>query len=61
MARVPRKLLNNSQSSAIKRGLIFRDIIYDTAIPVAKSESDIKITTDTPYLALTDEVWSVCY
>ena len=26
---------------------------------MAKSESDIRITTDTPYLALTGELWGV--
>ena len=39
------------------RGLIYHDITYDTAITVAESESDIIITTDTPYLALTGELW----
>ena len=28
---------------------------------MAESESDIRITTDTPYLALTDELWSVYF
>ena len=34
--------------------------LFDTAITVAESESDIRITRDTPYLALTDELWGVC-
>ena len=41
------------------RGLIYHSIIYDTAITVAESESDIRITTDTPYLALTGELCGV--
>ena len=42
-------------------GLIYHDITCDTAITVAESESDIKITTDTPYLALTGELLGVYY
>ena len=34
------------------RGPIYDDITYNTAITVAESESDFRITTDTPYLAL---------
>ena len=41
----------------LKRGLIYHDIAYDTAITVTESESDIRITRDTPYLALTIELW----
>ena len=33
----------------IWRGLISHDITYDTSITVAKSESDIRITTDAPW------------
>ena len=44
------------QLSVILTGLIYHDITYDTAITVAESESDIRITTDTPYLALTGEL-----
>ena len=40
-------------------GLIYHDITYDTAITVAESESDIRITTDTQYLVLTGELWDV--
>ena len=39
--------------------MIYHDITYDTAITVAESESDIKITTVTPYLALTGELCGV--
>ena len=39
--------------------LIYHDVKYNTAITVAESESDIRITTDTPYLALTGELWGV--
>ena len=35
------------------------NITYDTAIAVAESKSYIRITTDTPYLALTGELWGV--
>ena len=40
----------------LKRGLICHNITYDTAI-TAESKSDIRTTTDTPYLALTGELW----
>ena len=45
--------------SKVKRRLIYHDIIYNTTITVAESESDIRITTDTPYLTLTGELSSV--
>ena len=32
-------------------------ILHRTAITVAESESDIRITTDIPYLTLTGELW----
>ena len=37
----------------------YHDIIYDTAMTAAELKSDFKLTTDTPYPALTDELWSV--
>ena len=43
----------------LERGPIYEDISYGTAITVTESESDFRITTDTPYLALTDELWGV--
>ena len=39
---------------------IYHDSTYNTAIAVAESESDIRITTVTLYLALAGELWSVC-
>ena len=39
--------------------LIYHDITYDTVITVTESESDVRITTGTPYLALTGELWGV--
>ena len=30
-------------------------------MPVAESDSDIRITTDTPYLALTGDLWGVYF
>ena len=47
------------QSSAIITWSNFEDIAYDTAIMAAGSESDIRITTDTPYIALTGELWGI--
>ena len=41
-------------------GMIYHGITYDIAITVAESESVIKITTGTPYLALTGELWCDC-
>ena len=40
-------------------GQMYHDITYDTAIQVVESESDIRIITDIPYLALTGELWGV--
>ena len=37
-------------------GIIYHDITRDTAITVTESESDIRITTDTTYLALMGEL-----
>ena len=33
---------------AVSCGLIYHNITYDTAITMAESELDIRITTDTP-------------
>ena len=41
------------------RGTIYHNITYGAAITGAESESDFIITTDTPYLALTGELWGV--
>ena len=38
---------------------IYHDPTYGTVITVAESESDFRITTDTPYLALTGMLWGV--
>ena len=43
----------------LKRGLIYHDFTYDSAITVAEIESDIRITTDAPFLALTSEACGV--
>ena len=40
-------------------GLIYHDITYNSVIKMAESESNIRITTDIPYLALTGEPWCV--
>ena len=37
--------------------LISHDITYDTVITVAEIGSDIRITTDSLYLALTGDLW----
>ena len=50
---------NSNTQHFIQRGLIYHDITYNTAITVAESESVIRITRDTPYLALTGELWDV--
>ena len=41
----------------LKRSLVYHDITYDTAITVAESESDTRITINTTYLTLTGELW----
>ena len=38
-------------------GLIYHESTYNTAITVKERESDVRITTVTPYLALTGELW----
>ena len=43
----------------LQHDLIYYDITYDTAKTVAESESDIRITTDTPFLALMGQLWGV--
>ena len=43
----------------LKRGPIYHDIIYGTAMTGAELKSDFKFTTDSPYLALTGELWGV--
>ena len=43
----------------VYRGLIYQDNTYDTAITMAESESNFRITTGAPYLALTGELWGV--
>ena len=45
----------------LKHGLIYHGITYDTAIGVPENESDIRITTDTPYFTLTGKLWGVYY
>ena len=40
-------------------GIIYHHITYDTAITVAKSKSDIRITTDNPYVTVTGELWGI--
>ena len=45
----------------LSRDIIYHDITYNTVITVAESESDIRITTDTSYLALTGELWGVYF
>ena len=44
-------------SKPVKCDWIYQDITYGTVIDVAGSESDYRITTDTPYL--TGELWDV--
>ena len=40
--------------------LLLHCITYGTAMTVAELRSDFKLTTDTPYLTLTGEIWGVC-
>ena len=47
------------QSSAVIVRLIYDDISYDTAITESERGSNIRITTNTPYLAHTGELWGV--
>ena len=46
-------------SSALSPGPIDHDIIHSAAITAAEHESDLKLITDTPYLALPGELWGV--
>ena len=47
------------QSCAFICGSIYNDIIYSTALTAAEHQSDFELTTDTPYLTLTGELWGV--
>ena len=40
---------------------IYQDITYSAAMTVTERKSDFKLTTDTPYLALTGELWGAYY
>ena len=56
-----RFVCNNWKYSQVssQRGVIYHDITRDTANRVTEIESDIRITTDTPYLVFTGEEWGV--
>ena len=45
--------------SRFKCSLIFHDITYNTTIMVAETESNVRITTDSPNLTITGELWGV--
>ena len=44
-----------------KPGPIYHDITYGTAITVAESELELRITTNTAYIVIPGELWGVCY
>ena len=54
-------LLYIIQSSAAIMQSIFHEITYGTVMTVAEPRSDFILTTDTPYLTLTGELWNVCW
>ena len=54
-----RKIGTKYSQVPLYRGLIYHYFTYDTTITVAESESDIKITAGTPYLALQGDLWGV--
>ena len=39
------------------RGPIYHDITFSTAMTATEIKSDFKLTTDTPFLALTGKLW----
>ena len=43
----------------LQRGPIYREFTRNTANAAAEYESNLKLTTDTPCLALTGELWAV--
>ena len=43
------------------RTLIYHEITQGTAMTATNCKPDFKLTTDTPYLALTGELWAVYY
>ena len=45
----------------LKRGTTCHDNANDTALTATEDKCDFKHTTDTPYLALTGELWGVHY
>ena len=45
----------------LQHSVIYHGLTYDTAITVTESESDIRIASDTLYLAMMVELWRVYY
>ena len=43
------------------RGSIYHNIINGTAMTAPERKSNLKLTKETPYLALTGELWAVYY
>ena len=46
---------------SLQCGPIYHDITYGTAMTAAERKSHFKLTTHTPYLALTGKLWGVYY
>ena len=54
-------MLSKYSQVPLKRGPIYHDIAYGTAMTAAERKSDFKLTINTPYLTLTGELWGFCY
>ena len=53
-------VISTTWSKHINMFTLLSAITYTQAVTEAKQESDLKLTIDTPYLALTGELWCVC-
>ena len=60
-SRLWRKLHLICQHINVKRGPIYHDFTHSTVLTAAEHKSELKLTTDTPYLVLRGELWVVCW
>ena len=44
----------------LKHGRVYHDFTYSTEMAPTEHKWDIELTKDTPYLALTGEIWGAC-
>ena len=59
ISKIMRILLMGRRNWERWRSPIYHDIVISIAMRTVERKSDFKLTTDTPYLALTGELWAV--